>query len=478
MKRTAMTGFAERHRGLGVAVVLAVALGGCAAPSAPGSAVATGSSPVAPGPAPSARTDASPDFDGDGGADLAVGTGTDPGRVSIRYANGATLDVGRGDVDSDPAHAASADFGQALLARDLNGDGFTDLVVSDPGAEFGTTLFLLYGGPKGLDLADPVTIPVDAAGSGRALALVESPSPVLVAAGGGGSVLTWRLGTDGRPIGGPTSVSPESLGLAAPAAGSRFGSSLASSGSLLVIGAPGETVNGARQAGAVYLVDVGTNPVQAQRITEATRGVPGDARTGNRFGAAVAASGALVVVGVPGESRKDARGRSRAGAGMLVVLEFSAGSLSSATAYDQLGLRGRISAGDGFGSTLAMVRPCRDTVGVIAGAWAEAVGADEQAGSVWLIPLGEAGCAPVQLRDGHGLAAKAGPNTVVGSAVSALRAGSDGDTLVIAAQGNSEEGVPGRVLTLDYPYTDPPAVVFTDLAVKEERTIALSPPEG
>lgn len=80
--------------------------------------------------------------------------------------------------------------------------------------------------------------------------------------------------------------------------------------------------------------------------------------------------------------------------------------------------------------------------------------------------------------DGHGLAAKAGPNTVVGSAVSALRGGSDGDTLVIAAQGTSEEGVPGRVRTLDYPYTDPPVVVFTDLAVKAERTIALSPPEG
>jgi len=477
MGRAATAGFAGRRRGPGVlGLAVAVVVGGCTtAGPAPAPAVTT---PVAPATsaAPTARTGAAPDFDGDGGADLVVGTGTRPGRVSIRYANGASTDLERQDVD--PAHAGSADFGQALLARDLNGDGYTDLVISDPGVELGLTLFLLYGGPGGLDLAGPVTLTSDSPGAGHALALVAAPAPVLAVGGANEAVLTWPIGEDGRPGAGPATLDPSSLGLPAPAPGGRFGTSLASDGSLLVVGAPGETVNGARQAGAVYLVDFGTEPVQAQRITEATRGVPGEARTGSRFGAAVAASRDLVVVGVPGESRKDARGRSQAGAGMLVVLEFSAGSLSSAMAYDQLGLHGRISAGDGFGSTLAVARPCRDAVGVIAGAWAEAVGADEQAGSVWLIPLGEAGCGPVQLRDGQGLAAKAGPNTVVGSAVSALRAGSDGDTLVIAAQGNSEEGVPGRVLTLEYPYTDPPAVVFAGLAVKEERTIALSPPEG
>lgn len=476
---TRFTGQARRLCGLGLAVATAVA--GCTA-SGPGPTAAT-TPPVPGSPAssagPTARPGATPDFDGDGGADLVVGTGTRPGRVSIHYAGGAAATLERKDVDPDPAHAGSPDFGQALLARDLNGDGFTDLVMSDPSVEFGTALFFLYGGPGGLDPADAVMLSIDRPGSGRTLGLVEEPSPVLVAGGAGEVVLTWPIGQDGRPDGGPTILDPQTLGLSAPAPGGRFGTSLASEGSILVVGAPGEGVNGARQAGAIYLVDFARDPLQAQRVTEDTPGVPDEAQAGDRFGAALAADDRWLVVGVPGEDRKDDRGRNQPGTGMVVAFELSAGTLASAWAYDQRWAPGTVEAGDGFGSTLAMARPCKDTAGVLVGAWAEAVGRKAQAGAVWLVPLGNDGnCGYVRLHDGDGLAARARANTVVGSAVSALRVGDAGDTLVIAAQGNFEEGVTGRVLTVDYPYTDPPVEVLSGLAVTEERMIALSPPRG
>ncbi|MCB0911472.1 MAG: VCBS repeat-containing protein [Propionibacteriaceae bacterium] len=478
MGRAATAGFAGRRRGPGVlGLAVAVVVGGCTtAGPAPAPVVTT---PVAPATsaAPTARTGAAPDFDGDGGADLVVGTGTRPGRVGIRYANGASADLERQDVD--PAHADSADFGQALLARDLNGDGYTDLVISDPGVELGLTLFLLYGGPGGLDLAGPVTLTSDSPGAGHALALVAAPTPVLAVGGANEAVLTWPIGEDGRPGAGPATLDPSSLGLPAPAPGGRFGTSLASDGSLLVVGAPGETVNGARQAGAVYLVDFAKDPLQAQRVTEDTPGVPDDAQAQDRFGAALAADDGWLVVGVPGEDRKDESGHNQPRTGMIVGFGLSGGTIASAQAYDQRWAPGTVEAGDGFGSSLAMARPCKDTAGVLVGAWAEAVGARAQAGAVWLVPLGDAAaCGYVRLHDGDGLAERARAGTAVGSAVSALRVGAAGDTLVIAAQGDSEEGVPGRVLTLDYPYTDPPVEVLKDLAVAEERTIALSPPGG
>ena len=112
----------------------------------------TGSSPE-PGesspPAASPGT-ASPDFDGDGAADLVAGIGEATGRVTIKYASGRTQDLRPADVQAPD----SAGFGRAILARDLDGDGITDLVVGDPGQASGSpAVFLVPGSSGGLDPA-------------------------------------------------------------------------------------------------------------------------------------------------------------------------------------------------------------------------------------------------------------------------------------------------------------------------------------
>lgn len=127
-----------------IAVAITVLVSGCVPSVAP--------SPAAPVRTPSTASSAparsaAPDFDGDGQADLVVGLGTSIGRVRLHYGDGHTQDLTRADLDG----SASAGFGQGLLARDLNVDGYTDLVIGDPdlASERGPAIFLLDGGPDG-----------------------------------------------------------------------------------------------------------------------------------------------------------------------------------------------------------------------------------------------------------------------------------------------------------------------------------------
>ena len=99
---------------------------------------------------------ASADFDGDGHADLAIGT---PGRdrVSVLYGAEGGLDDrhtqqftgGRAQL---PAGAGR--YGYTLVARDLDRDGFGDLVVGAPGERDGQpssgALHIVYGAKGGL----------------------------------------------------------------------------------------------------------------------------------------------------------------------------------------------------------------------------------------------------------------------------------------------------------------------------------------
>ena len=89
---------------------------------------------------------ASGDFDRDGAADLAIGT---PGRerVSVLYGTGQGVEGGRRLQLS----GRGADrYGYGVLAKDMDGDGYDDLLVSAPGE--GEVQYL-RGGPGGLNPA-------------------------------------------------------------------------------------------------------------------------------------------------------------------------------------------------------------------------------------------------------------------------------------------------------------------------------------
>lgn len=108
------------------------------------------------------------DFNGDGHQDLAVGApgGTvgsaqGAGYVSVVYGGTHGLDPARHATFSQnspgvPGAAETRDgFGTTVVPADLDGDGYTDLVVAAPGEDIGPAvdagmLTILWGGPSGL----------------------------------------------------------------------------------------------------------------------------------------------------------------------------------------------------------------------------------------------------------------------------------------------------------------------------------------
>jgi hypothetical protein len=99
---------------------------------------------------------ASGDFDRDGIADLAVGA---PGRKALCVLYG--LNQRRQQIREEDLRRPSAGgvFAFSLVARDFDGDGYADLAVGTPGAQQGITagqpgsIELLFGGPDGLTAA-------------------------------------------------------------------------------------------------------------------------------------------------------------------------------------------------------------------------------------------------------------------------------------------------------------------------------------
>jgi hypothetical protein len=274
--------------------------------------VASAGAAVVPAAAPAAVAGCvRGDLSGDGAADLAVGApGEDIG--SARNAGAVNVLLGRGDgtfgggryltQESVGQVSGAGDmFGTAVAVADVTYDGCTDLVIGVPGENASAGIVVVLRGS---------------------------------ASGIGGRPIVLREGYAGAT--------------GAAEAGDRFGAALSASGGLLLVGAPGEDVGTIPEAGAVAVFQ--SAPLTTRGSYQLWQGksgsVGGVAEAGDRFGAALAGS---TLIGAPGEDVGDA-----VDAGS--VYAYLDGKYQQIT-QDSNGMPDSVEAGDRFGEAVAIAYP-------------------------------------------------------------------------------------------------------------------------
>lgn len=450
-------------RMIAVGSVVALLVSGCAQSGGAGTPTSSTSGAVVA--AEPAAASGITDFDGDGRPDVVAG-----GQYAavVRYGTGRVQEISTTDLGEGPQ------AGTGVLARDLNADGYTDLVVTQPGwPEFNDrsspSLYFLFGSAEGLDPAQAhAVLAPRVAGFGASLALVEEPTPVLVVGapgdvyGGsrelvaGGTLVAFPLGADGLPSAGGWVYSRSALGLSGKGRElDEMGTSLASSGSLLLAGIPMRDLPRAENAGEVAVLRWDGYALRGKALDEDTKGVPGTVGANHNFGRDVSTGDGYAVVSVSGTAR-------------VQPFRISGHKLVPMPSIDRrsAGFSGK--ARSRYGVTVAMTRPCAGTPGVLVGAGWEPSGAR----SVFTVPLVASAACPVQTYTEARLSMHE-DEQFPGCAVAALRhadpAAADG--LVLGSCGDSD-GVIGYVHVLDSPdATDDPL----DATLLEP---ALSDPQG
>ncbi|WP_446040071.1 FG-GAP-like repeat-containing protein [Streptomyces sp. SID1121] len=386
------------------------------------------------------------DFDGDGYPDVAIAApgGTVNGQAGAGYLavvygmadgpDGVKRQIISQDRYAIPGTSETGDgFGTNLTAADLDGDGYTDLIVGTPGEDIGSTPdvglhTVLWGGVGGLataanigegraetragdfdgdghlDLATAyqtrygpftrdggaartgplvdVDVPVyameagDVDGDGTTDLVVSSGSED---SGGGGAVPPPRLrlfkGTANGLVAGEFIASPDTASVDSIALGDVDGDGRQD----VVFGRP--TAAGGGLVGVVRGTATGL-AARATLIGQDTADVPGTGESGDRFGTDVSVGDvtgdgyADVVAGVPGEDLG-----AVTDAGNFTVLRGSAAGVTGTGAQsfsqDTAGVPGAAENGDRFGTRTTVVGTY-----VAVGAPAENGGN----GSVWVFP--------------------------------------------------------------------------------------------
>ena len=284
---------------------------------------------------------ASGHLDNDPYADLAVGvpgqdfgSRTDAGAVVVYFGSPEGLDedepgvLVQGDLPNTGAAESGDRFGTAL---DIE-DGV--LLVGAPGEDIGANAdagaAVLYrfaedGSVRGSSLSQSgVTPGAPEPGDGFGSAVAMGPGGMVIGVPGedvgrvrdAGAVVTLPKTGVG------TVFSQDSAGMGGSAEpGDRFGSALAylfdleETAPRVAIGVPGEDIGLLANAGAINFIESssGTTPLRARSgvLTQNTRGVPGVAEAGDRFGSILARWEALhtsdLLVGIPDEDLGDVK---------------------------------------------------------------------------------------------------------------------------------------------------------------------------
>jgi hypothetical protein len=207
------------------------------------------------------------DFDHDGYGDLAIGSSSETvgavwaaGIVNVLYGSAAGVTAERNQLWGENSSGVSGiaepndDLGRSLAAADFDGDGYADLAIgvameSFAGHPYAGSLLVLRGGPVGLS----------ASGARR-----------------------WSQDSPGVP---GTNESKDGFG--ATLAAGNFGRGGRAD---LVIGVPGESINGQRKAGMVVLLfgrESGLEATGAQSWYQDSPGVFGHCGRYDTFGSAL-----------------------------------------------------------------------------------------------------------------------------------------------------------------------------------------------
>jgi hypothetical protein len=264
-------------------------------------------------------------------------------------------------------------------SQDVNGDGYTDLVVGVPqaadAAQPGAGVVDVHYPQVTAGLARERfgessfgTTPAAGDAFGSSVAITQLGAPMTCAdlvigapgVDGGTGAVTVATGSNAgvRTVG--------ALHLHGGHRGDRFGASVAASASDVWVGAPGESVSGHPGAGALYHFLVGSHDTASlvQVLTEDTPGVPGTSETGDHFGQVLAVSkDGTVAVGEPGE---DVGTATDAGSVTLLATLYHSGHIlgpTAAVSQNTAGVPGSSEPGDRFGASVSFVAQSRLVVG-------------------------------------------------------------------------------------------------------------------
>jgi hypothetical protein len=395
------------------------------------------------------------------------------GGIVVRDAGKPARTVTLARVPQAGAAAAGDRFGAALATGLLNeGDQCADMVVGAPGRGGAGAAYLLLGSTGALpSAATEIRAPDGAPGDrfGAAIALsgpqesgahdlwIGAPGRDVAGRPDAGAIYHYVISQAGAVALADVVTQGAPLVPDAPEAGDRFGEVLAPIGSGVVAGLPHEDIGDRRDAGAIEQLRVSlTGERLPGRFLDQAAGGLERPEAGDRFGAAVAATGAGLAAGAPGE---DVAGRRDAGLVAAYALRDDdagvAKPLRPRRTYRQgaHGVPGRTEAGDRFGSALAggAAFLCQEDSATAVGAPGEDTGRLHDAGAVTLIEGGDiTSCHSRELIQGRGLAGRAHSGRRIGETLGTAPdlPGLDEDTYDTLLV-----GVPsGGILTLNSSY--------------------------